>query len=42
MENVNIDRAKTNLSGLLSRMELGKEIIISNGIYPNSEVSSVS
>jgi prevent-host-death family protein len=29
METVNIDEAKTNLSGLLSRVELGEEIIIS-------------
>jgi prevent-host-death family protein len=31
METVNIDRAKTNLSELLLRVELGEEIIISNG-----------
>lgn len=30
METVNIHQAKTNLSGLLSRVELGEEIIISN------------
>ncbi len=29
METVNIDEAKTNLSALLSRVELGEEIIIS-------------
>ncbi|MEG3896197.1 MULTISPECIES: type II toxin-antitoxin system Phd/YefM family antitoxin [unclassified Microcoleus] len=34
MESVNIDRAKTNLSELLSRVELGEEIIISNGSIP--------
>lgn len=34
METVNIDRAKTNLSELLSRVELGEEIIISNGAIP--------
>lgn len=30
METVNIDQAKTDLSELLSRVELGEEIIISN------------
>lgn len=30
METVNIDQAKTNLSELLSRVELGEEIIISH------------
>lgn len=30
METVNIDQAKTNLSELLSRVELGEEIIISS------------
>ncbi|OUL26345.1 prevent-host-death protein [Nostoc sp. RF31YmG] len=30
METVNIDQAQTNLSQLLSRVELGEEIIISN------------
>lgn len=30
MESVNIHQAKTNLSRLLSRVELGEEIIISN------------
>ncbi|MDZ8189085.1 MAG: type II toxin-antitoxin system Phd/YefM family antitoxin [Nostoc sp. ChiSLP02] len=30
METVNIHQAKTNLSKLLSRVELGEEIIISN------------
>ncbi|MBW4627054.1 MAG: type II toxin-antitoxin system Phd/YefM family antitoxin [Brasilonema octagenarum HA4186-MV1] len=30
METVNIHQAKTNLSRLLSRVELGEEIIISN------------
>ena len=34
METVNIDRAKTNLSELLSRVELGEEIIISNRGIP--------
>ncbi|BAY10842.1 type II toxin-antitoxin system Phd/YefM family antitoxin [Calothrix sp. NIES-2098] len=30
METVNIEQAQTNLSELLSRVELGEEIIISN------------
>ncbi|MBW4643115.1 MAG: type II toxin-antitoxin system Phd/YefM family antitoxin [Goleter apudmare HA4340-LM2] len=30
METVNVDQAKTNLSELLLRVELGEEIIISN------------
>lgn len=30
METINIHQAKTNLSRLLSRVELGEEIIISN------------
>jgi prevent-host-death family protein len=34
METVNIDRVKTNLSELLLRVELGEEIIISNGSIP--------
>ncbi|MGL5134730.1 MAG: type II toxin-antitoxin system Phd/YefM family antitoxin [Planktothrix sp.] len=34
METVNIDQAKINLSGLLSRVQLGEEIIISNGSIP--------
>ncbi len=34
METVNIEQAKTNLSGLLSRVELGEEIIISNSSIP--------
>jgi len=34
METVSIDQAKTNLSRLLSRVELGEEIIISNGSIP--------
>ncbi|HAT13677.1 MAG TPA: type II toxin-antitoxin system prevent-host-death family antitoxin [Microcoleaceae bacterium UBA11344] len=34
METVNIEQAKTNLSGLLSRVELGEEIIISTGGIP--------
>lgn len=34
METVNIHQAKTNLSKLLSRVELGEEIIISNRGVP--------
>jgi prevent-host-death family protein len=34
MKNVNIHEAKTNLSKLLSRVELGEEIIISNRGVP--------
>lgn len=34
METVNLDQAKTNLSHLLSRVELGEEIIISNQGIP--------
>jgi prevent-host-death family protein len=34
METVNIHQAKTNLSRLLSRVELGEEIIISNRGIP--------
>ncbi|MBE9092661.1 MULTISPECIES: type II toxin-antitoxin system Phd/YefM family antitoxin [Microcoleaceae] len=34
METVNIHQAKTNLSRLLSRVELGEEIIISNEGIP--------
>ncbi|MGB3263832.1 MAG: type II toxin-antitoxin system Phd/YefM family antitoxin [Microcoleus sp.] len=34
METVNIHQAKTNLSLLLSRVELGEEIIISNEGIP--------
>jgi len=34
METVNIHQAKTNLSRLLSRVELGKEIVISNRGLP--------
>jgi prevent-host-death family protein len=34
METVNIHQAKTNLSRLLSRVELGEEIIISNRGVP--------
>lgn len=34
MENVNIHQAKTNFSRLLSRVELGEEIIISNRGVP--------
>ncbi|MBW4559076.1 MAG: type II toxin-antitoxin system Phd/YefM family antitoxin [Trichormus sp. ATA11-4-KO1] len=34
MESVNIHQAKTNLSKLLSRVELGEEIIISNRGVP--------
>lgn len=34
METVNIHQAKTNLSKLLSRVELGEEIIISNRGIP--------
>jgi prevent-host-death family protein len=34
MEAVNIHQAKTNLSRLLSRVELGEEIIISNRGVP--------
>ncbi|WP_427162110.1 type II toxin-antitoxin system Phd/YefM family antitoxin [Aliinostoc sp. HNIBRCY26] len=34
MESVNIHQAKTNLSRLLSRVELGEEIIISNRGIP--------
>jgi prevent-host-death family protein len=34
METVNIHQAKTNLSRLLSRVELGEEIIISNRDIP--------
>ncbi|MCF4969603.1 type II toxin-antitoxin system Phd/YefM family antitoxin [Nostoc sp. CMAA1605] len=34
MESVNIHQAKTNLSRLLSRVELGEEIIISNRGVP--------
>jgi antitoxin (DNA-binding transcriptional repressor) of toxin-antitoxin stability system len=32
METVNIHQAKTNLSRLLSRVELGEEIVISNRV----------
>ncbi|MCA6594229.1 MAG: type II toxin-antitoxin system Phd/YefM family antitoxin [Pseudanabaena sp. M38BS1SP1A06MG] len=34
METVNIHQAKTNLSRLLSRVELGEEIVISNRGVP--------
>lgn len=34
MEIVNIDQAEMNLSGLLSRVELGEEIIIANAGIP--------
>lgn len=34
METINIHQAKTNLSRLLSRVELGEEIIISNRGVP--------
>jgi len=34
METVNIHQAKTNLSRLLSRVELGEEIVISNRGIP--------
>jgi prevent-host-death family protein len=34
MESVNIHQAKTNLSRLLSRVELGEEIVISNRGIP--------
>jgi len=34
METVNIHQAKTNLSQLLSRVELGKEIVISKSGVP--------
>ncbi|MEH2258725.1 type II toxin-antitoxin system Phd/YefM family antitoxin [Nostoc sp.] len=34
METINIHQAKTNLSKLLSRVELGEEIIISNQGIP--------
>ena len=34
METVNIHQAKTNLSRLLSRVELGEEIVISNRGLP--------
>jgi prevent-host-death family protein len=34
METVNVHQAKTNLSRLLSRVELGEEIIISNRGIP--------
>ena len=34
METINIDLAQTNLSELLSRVELGEEIVISNGSIP--------
>lgn len=34
MESVNIHQAKTNLSRLLSRVEMGEEIIISNRGVP--------
>lgn len=34
METVNIHQAKTNLSQLLSRVELGEEIVISNQGVP--------
>jgi antitoxin (DNA-binding transcriptional repressor) of toxin-antitoxin stability system len=34
METVNIHQAKTNLSLLLLRVELGEEIIIANGDIP--------
>ena len=34
MQTVNIHQAKTNLSRLLSRVELGEEIIISNRGIP--------
>ena len=34
MENVNIHEAKANLSSLLSRVEFGEEIIISNRGIP--------
>lgn len=34
METINIHQAKTNLSRLLSRVELGEEIIISNRGIP--------
>jgi prevent-host-death family protein len=34
METINVHQAKTNLSRLLSRVELGEEIIISNRGIP--------
>jgi len=34
MENVNIHQAKTNLSRLLARVQLGEEIVISNRGVP--------
>lgn len=34
MESINIHQAKTNLSRLLSRVELGEEIVISNRGVP--------
>ncbi|MFN5979605.1 MAG: type II toxin-antitoxin system Phd/YefM family antitoxin, partial [Pseudanabaena sp.] len=34
METVNIHQAKTNLSRLLARVELGEEIVISNRGVP--------
>ncbi len=34
METVNVHQAKTNLSRLLSRVELGEEVIISNRGIP--------
>lgn len=34
METVNIHQAKTNLSRLLSRVELGEEVVISNRGIP--------
>ncbi len=38
METVNIHQAKTNLSRLLSRVELGEEIVISNRGIPIAKI----
>ncbi|HAA27804.1 MAG TPA: type II toxin-antitoxin system prevent-host-death family antitoxin [Cyanobacteria bacterium UBA8553] len=38
METVNIHQAKTNLSRLLSRVEIGEEIIISNRGIPMTKL----
>ncbi|BAY83887.1 prevent-host-death family protein [Calothrix parasitica NIES-267] len=38
MENVNIHYCKTNLSRLLSRVELGEEIVISNRGKPIAKI----
>ncbi|MFN5857661.1 MAG: type II toxin-antitoxin system Phd/YefM family antitoxin [Pseudanabaenaceae cyanobacterium] len=38
MESVNIRQAKTNLSRLLSRVELGEEIVISNQGVPIAKI----